>query len=207
MKGLGFKSLASISLMLIGAQTFIAAPALAQEPQSSGWFAELGIGSLRDRNDVNNGVQTTNTNYVQRAYLGYRFSDYMGVQGGFMNVNPIKYRDTTNDEDKLDIEGLVAKVYFNFPFSRDTDGFYALTLSAGGWRWDASMKGSSGDVHSTGIGPSASVGLLFTGRSSAIKLEYERFEMKPSVLPGNFSGGEKVQLKYDAIVLGFLFYL
>jgi hypothetical protein len=208
MKGLRIQSLLSISLAVL-ALMFIAPVQAADDVSNKGWFFELGIGSARDRNDVNNGIEVSNTNYVKRGYLGYRLSDYMGVQGGFLNVSPIKYKvSATNSTDEYSYEGLHGKFFFNVPFHRDADGFYAFSLTAGGWRWDSEVKSPSGNSHTTGISPTGSVGLLFSGRTSAIKIEYERLFLKPEVAPGDFADpNQKVKLKYDAIMFNFLFFI
>jgi hypothetical protein len=195
--------MSAIMAVFAVALAVVAAPSQAQEAVNKGWFVELGIGGARDRNDMGATLDVTNTNYMKRGYLGYRFSEWMGVQGGFLGVDGIEYTDTaTGIVDTYKYEGYHGKFNFNIPFNRDGDGFFGFALSAGGWRWDAKVLSPTANKHTTGFSPTAGIGLIFSGRSSAIKLEYERFWTKPEQ-----PSGVENNLKYDALTFSFLFYM
>lgn len=208
MKSLRVQSLIPVSLAaFLVLQVMVGASVRAQERKDSGWFFETGIGSARDRNEVVSGIDVGKTNYVTRAYLGYRFWKYLGIEAGVLDFKTIKYTNlAARTTDKFDFEGFHGKIFGSLPLSSDNDGFYALFVSGGGWRWDAMATSPSGSFHSHGTGKTGSAGMLFSGRSSALKLEYERFFLKPTVPAGDFVNDDN-KLKYDVISVNFLFYM
>jgi len=138
----------------VALQLALAPVARAEEGKETGWFVDLGVGSARNKNEINAGIDVGSTNYVQRGYLGYRFSDYFGVEGGYVNFSTIRYTNAnTGNVDTYDYNGFHGKVYLNVPFHRDVDGFYAVTVSGGGWRWDADIRSpGNANSHTTGTG-------------------------------------------------------
>jgi hypothetical protein len=208
MKGLRIQSLIPALLVtFVVTQMMVESTARADDEKGTGWFFEFGVGSARDRNEVVSGIGVDKTNYVQRGYLGYRFWNYFGIEGGFLNFNTIKYvNNMAGTTDTFDFDGYHGKLFVNLPFHRDNEGFYALYLSGGSWHWDGLVRSPNGGSHTHGTNPTASVGLLFSGRTSALKLEYERFLVNPSVPVGDFVN-DKNKLKYDVVTFNFLFYL
>jgi hypothetical protein len=191
-------------------QPMVTTVAAADENRQKGWFFEAGIGSTRDQNELASGVDTGGSPYMKRAYLSYAFTRFFGVQGGYVDVDTIKYDRTPGTEgnvDQYDLSGPHVKVFGTIPFHREVDRFYGVTLSGGGWRWNTKARTNAEDRHSHGFGPTAGVGLVFAGRTSAIKLEYERFWLKPNVPAGAFTKSGEVNLQYDVVSVNFQFFI
>jgi|GEM_PF-4574349 len=206
------RGLSLIAALLAGFVVMQALPLTASaaedENKQKGWFFEMGIGAIRDRNELATGVDTGGSPYLKRGYLGYAMSRFFGAEAGFVNSDTITYTRGIGVEDKYSAQGFHGKVFVTVPFQRDNDGFYGVTFTGGGWRWDATAQDSLGNkFHSTGIAPTGSVGLIFAGRSSTLKLEYERFILKPNVPAGDFTTSGNVSLKYDVVSINFQFFL
>jgi hypothetical protein len=178
------------------------------EDRQRGWFFEMGIGQIKDRNDLATGVETGGAPYMKRAYLGYAISRFFGVEAGVLESSRIEYGNAgagSASLGTLGAKGIHGKVFLTVPFQRNPDGFYGVTFTGGGWRWDGDFSPASGgsSFHETGVAPTASVGLVFAGRTAAVKLEYERFFLKTD---NQAPFATKTKLTYDAVSVNLQFF-
>lgn len=176
----------------------------AAESQQKGGFIELGFGQYQDQTNT---ISTANESKISRIYGGHQFSDYFGVEIGYVDFAKANF-NTSGTTLQYEAHGLHAKAIFSLPFSRDPQGYSAVFISGGAWRWDIEASELTARARTHGIGPTAGVGLIFASKSTALKLEYERFIASPKVNSTVFvSDVVDDKTKQDAITVNLMFLL
>lgn len=175
----------------------------AEGPQKGG-FIDLGFGQYRDQTDT---ITTTSEHKITRIYGGYQFTDYFGAEIGYVDFATANY-DTSGTPLRYEAHGYHAKAIISLPFSRSPQGYSAFFISGGAWRWDIEANEPTAKARVHGIDPTAGVGLIFAGKSTALRIEYERFMASPKVDSTIFvSDLLDDKTKQDAITVNLMFFL
>lgn len=185
---------------------FLAAPGPvdAAESDRTGGFLDLGFGQYRDQTDT---ISRADEHKITRIYGGYQFSDYFGVEAGYVDFAKANF-DTSGTTLQYEAHGFHAKAIVSLPFSRNPRGYTAFFVSGGAWRWDIEASEPGVNVRGNGVGPTAGVGLIFASESTLLKLEYERFMADPKVSSTIFTSDLlDDKTKQDAITINLQFFL
>ena len=188
------------------AAVFLIAPGRvgAAESQQKGGFLDLGFGQYRDQTTT---ISTSSEHKITRIYGGYQFSDYFGAEVGYVDFATATF-STSGTLLRSETHGLHAKAIVSLPFSRDPQGYSAFFISGGAWRWDIEASELTARARVNGVGPTGGVGLIFAGKSTVLKLEYERFMASPKVSSTIFvSDVLDDKTKQDAITLNLMLFL
>lgn len=184
----------------------IAMPQRAEAADFRGWFVDFGAGQYRFQHDFQGSA--TSNNKASRLYAGYQFFDFLAVEGGWVDFDEGKI-SSGGVPVEIETEGYHIKGIASLPFGRDTNGFNAVFLSVGAWRWDYEAKNNVTGVRVHGVSPTAGVGFMIGRKTASFKLEYERFVTSPDVSSGVFGAAYGVHEDnyQDLISLNLMFYL
>ena len=174
-------------LLFVLAIGVVTAPGAAQAAEfDPGAYVGFGWGQYRQDSDL--GFIKTETDDIQKFIVGYQFNDYLSAEGGYVDFDHLRATlNLAGDVSTLDTDGFFARANLSYPLyrpSKQRDGKrYMVSLfgSAGAFYYDASevVRSATGVVLSTAnereTEPFYGLGVLFRGRSSAVRIEYEIF--------------------------------
>ena len=141
-----------------------AVAALAAAPSFAATGLYLGAGAGRVDN---NAIDDTDTGY--KAFFGYNFTDYLGVEGGYVNLGSYDVGPANVDVDGLNLVGVLT-----LPFTPQFGAF-----AKGGAAWTetrAEVGGLSADDQNTDATYGAGVKFDFNDMFG-VRGEWERFEL------------------------------
>jgi OOP family OmpA-OmpF porin len=176
----------ALALMLALAGVGIPEKAAAVDDRN-GLFLDIGYGIYKEDSDLTETLfvngSTSDNNYGIRIYGGFQFNDWFALEAGFVDMSHIRYT-TPNGNIDVEPDGYHIKAIASFPISRDRNGFTGPFISVGAWRWDAEIVPDAtvtaalpavvkSRVHDTDA--TASLGVMFRSKTTAVRLEYERF--------------------------------
>lgn len=141
-----------------------AVAALAAAPSFAAPGPYLGAGAGRVNN---NAIDETATGY--KAFVGYNFTDYLSVEGGYVNLGSYDVGPANVDVDGLNLVGVLT-----LPF---TPQFGAFAKGGAAWtQTRAEVGGLSADDRTTDATYGAGVKFDFN-HTFGVRGEWERFEL------------------------------
>lgn len=184
----------------------IAIPQRANAAEGKGWFLDVGAGQYRFQHEFQGSATTSNMG--RRIYAGYQFLDFLAVEAGWMDFEKGKI-NSNGIPVEIETEGYHLKGIASLPFGRNANGYSAVFLSAGVWRWDYEAKNSATTVRVHGASPTAGLGFLLARKKVSFRLEYERFVSSPDINSGVFGAAYGIHEDnyQDLISANIMFYL
>lgn len=198
-----------LALVLALTVAGMAAPReVAAAEDRNGLFLDIGWGRYKEDSKITSSTlvntSASKSNYGIKVYGGYQFNDWFALEAGFVDLSHITY-ETPVGRVNVEADGYHVKAIASFPISRDRDGFTGPFISVGAWRWDADVSPDAAvttafpaivRVREHDTDPTASVGVMFRSKATAVRLEYERFRTEVMQTKTNF----------DLISINLVFY-
>ena len=186
------------------------------DANGAGWYVGGGLGLARVKDTANTSSLTSfnrdSSNLGGKLFVGYRFNEYLGVEGAYSNYGKEKYRYTTataTGSGELKAEAFSIAATGRLPFG---NGFAALG-KIGASRvhskyheaWvDGGTPGSDSDSQNTVV-PMLGIGAEYTlNKAFTVRAEYE-INGKARIVDSTYTGVAKVKTDMFSIGVGYHF--